>query len=203
MPRDAADDIVRIHIFLEKHKFEIADPRADLNDDGTRKADGKNAAASIDFYYVSADNIGPPTVFSIRREPGSELLPLPVLLPKPHHVACPTQPKAFTKDHVDTLYATWGDPVALDTSNADITKITPGLVGSVPLTEIEISGFIATGRDHKGCIKYVLTITPKYESTERHRRQKSKILKAIWKNLSAEKVYRPREGKLITDRGYG
>ena len=145
LPRDAADDIVRIHIFLEKHKFEIADPRADLNDDGTRKADGKNAAASIDFYYVS-DNIGPPTVFFMKR-PGEFSLPVTAET-FDVVVQLSEEPKkdTFTKDRFDI-------------SNADITKITA--LGA--FDGDRDSGFIATGRTIK-VYKYLLTVAPKYEN---------------------------------------
>ena len=145
LPRNAADDIVRIHIFLEKHKFEIADPRADLNDDGTRKADGKNAAASIDFYYVS-DNIGPPTVFFMKR-PGEFSLPVTAET-FDVVVQLSEEPKkdTFTKDRFDI-------------SNADITKITA--LGA--FDGDRDSGFIATGRTIK-VYKYLLTVAPKYEN---------------------------------------
>ena len=148
LPPNSADDIVRIHIFLDKHKFEVADPRADLNDDGTRKVDGKNAAASIDFYYVFANgfNSPEPTVHFIRR-PGDVLLPVTeatfdVL------VTLSEEPKkdTFTKDRFDI-------------SNADITEIT-ALGG---FAHVDVEGMRSTGRDDM-IYKYLLTVTPKYEN---------------------------------------
>ena len=143
----------RVLVFLAKHKVEVADPRADLTD-GVRNADGKNAEASIAIYYVAGDgtdpgndNVSDPTVYSIRRA-SDPLLPLKagtenviILLSE--------QPKAFTKDNVDATNATWVDPVAL------VAIPETGEDGDMP----------STGRDDK-LYPYVLTITPKYESTD-------------------------------------
>ena len=57
-----ADDITRVLIYIPKHAFEVADPRANL-DAGVRTVDGKSAEASITIYYVRADEAGDPTVF--------------------------------------------------------------------------------------------------------------------------------------------
>ena len=43
-------DVVRVLLYMDKHAVEVADPRADLDDDGKRKADGKSAAASIEIH---------------------------------------------------------------------------------------------------------------------------------------------------------
>ena len=153
LPPGSAGDIVRIHIFLEKHKFEVADPRAYLNDDGTRKVDGKNAAASIDFYYVFANGFhnSEPTVYQIGRT-GDVLLPVTeptfdVL------ITLSEEPKkdTFTKDRFDI-------------SNADITKITA--LGGFAHVDSDNDGTFeigSTGRDDM-IYKYILTVTPKYEN---------------------------------------
>ena len=104
-----ADDITRVLIYIPKHAFEVADPRANL-DAGVRTVDGKSAEASITINYVRADE-GDPRVLSIRR--ASDLL-LPVTAATENVIILLSeQPKEFTKDHVDVTNATWGDPVAL------------------------------------------------------------------------------------------
>ena len=147
-----ATHITRVLIYIPKHAFEVADPRANL-DAGARTVDGKSAEASITINYVRnepADPADNPTVYSIRRA-SDPLLPLKagtenviILLSE--------QPKAFTKDHVDVTNATWVDPVALvAVPEVDVTNGT----NNMP----------STGRDDK-LYPYVLTITPKYESTD-------------------------------------
>ena len=144
-----ADDITRILIFIPKHAFEVADPRANL-DAGARTVDGKSAEASLTINYVRAEPTGDgaadPTVYSIRRA-SDPLLPLKagtenviILLSE--------QPKAFTKDNVSVTEATHVDPVAL--------VAIPEVTGA--------DGMLSTGRDNK-LYPYVLTITPKYENT--------------------------------------
>ena len=55
-------------MYLDKHLVEVADPRADLDDAGKRKVDGKNAAKSLVIKYIAAEaDQGSPTVYSIRR----------------------------------------------------------------------------------------------------------------------------------------
>ena len=53
-PDDGADDITKVLIFIPKHAFEVADPRANL-DAGVRTVDGKSAEASITINYVRAE----------------------------------------------------------------------------------------------------------------------------------------------------
>ena len=133
-------DVVRVLLYMDKHGVEVADPRADLNDDGIRKADGKSATASLEIHYVGADE-GKPRVYSIRR--ASDPL-LPVTAETVNVIIFLSEkPKAFTKDHVDVSNATWGDPVELQTQVAD--------------------NMSSTGRDGM-LYPYVLTITPKYEN---------------------------------------
>ena len=150
--------IKRRTIYLPKETVELADPRAELNDDGTRKAEGKSAEVSITIHYVGRDN-GPPTVFAIRRA-GDLLLPVTsetvnviILLSE--------QPKAFTKDHVDVTNATWADPVALVAlpEDADGLDNTAGNNNDAAAAD----DMPSTGRDDK-LYPYVLTITPKYEN---------------------------------------
>ena len=137
-----ADDITKVLIFIPKHAFEVADPRANL-DAGVRTVDGKSAEASITINYVRADAAGDPTVYSIRRA-SDPLLPVTAATENVI-ILLSEQPKAFTKDHVDATNATWGDPVAL----VAIDEVDPGM--------------LSTGRDNK-LYPYVLTITPKYEN---------------------------------------
>ena len=111
-PGDAST-IARIIIAIPKHAVEVADPRAELDDDGARKAEGKSAAASIEIHYVAADGTDPdgtnvvnPTVYSIRRA-DDPLLPVTAATVNVI-IVLSEQPKEFTKDHVDVTNATWG-----------------------------------------------------------------------------------------------
>ena len=154
-------DAERVLVFLAKHKVEVADPRADL-DAGVRTADGKSAEASIAIYYVAGDpenEAGDPTVYSIRRASDS-LLPLKAATENVI-ILLSEQPKAFTKDHVDATNATWVDPVAL----VAIPEDPDGLDNTLTGTGQEADNMPSTGRDDK-LYPYVLTITPKYESTD-------------------------------------
>ena len=141
-----ADDITRVLIYIPKHAFEVADPRANL-DAGVRTVDGKSAEASLTINYVRAEPTGDgaadPTVYSIRRA-SDPLLPVTAATENVI-ILLSEQPKEFTKDHVDAANATWVDPVAL----VAIDEVDPGM--------------LSTGRDDK-LYPYVLTITPKYEN---------------------------------------
>ena len=141
-----ATHITRVLIYIPKHAFEVADPRANL-DAGVRTVDGKSAEASITINYVRAepttDGGGIPAVYSIRRA-SDPLLPVTAATENVI-ILLSEQPKAFTKDHVDATNATWVDPVAL----VAIDEVDPGM--------------LSTGRDDK-LYPYVLTITPKYEN---------------------------------------
>ena len=153
--------ITRILLVLKKNSVELADPRAELDDDGERKAEGKNAEASITFHYVEPepttnDLAGYPGVYSIRRA-DDPLLPVTaetvnviILLSE--------KPKEFKKGNVDVTNATWGDPVALvaipDDDNG-LDNDADSVVDNMP----------STGRDDK-LYPYVLTITPKYENKD-------------------------------------
>ena len=146
----AAGDITKVLIFIPKHAFEVADPRANL-DAGVRTVDGKSAEASLTINYVRdepADPADNPTVYSIRRA-SDPLLPVTAATENVI-ILLSEQPKAFTKDNVDVTNATWVDPVAL-----------------VAIPEVDVAGgtnnMPSTGRDNK-LYPYVLTITPKYEN---------------------------------------
>ena len=151
--------IKRRTIYLPKETVELADPRAELNDDGTRKAEGKNAEASITIHYVKTD-VGHPTVYSIRRA-SDPLLPVTAATENVI-ILLSEQPKAFTKDHVDVTNATWGDPVALVAipEDADGLDNAPGTAGPPP-NAAYMDNMPSTGRDDM-LYPYVLTITPTY-----------------------------------------
>ena len=94
----ASSGITRVLFILKKDSVELADPRAELDDDGNRKAEGKNAEASIEIHFVDTDN-GAPTVFSMWR---ADDLALPVTAETVDIIILLSEkPKAFTKDHVD------------------------------------------------------------------------------------------------------
>ena len=133
----AAGDITRVLIYIPKHAFEVADPRANLDaTTGLRTVDGKSAEASITINYVRADgtganpNVSDPTVYSIRRA-SDPLLPVTAATENVI-ILLSEQPKAFTKDNVDVTNATWVDPVAL--------VATPEVTGA-------IGAMLSTGRD--------------------------------------------------------
>ena len=141
-----ADDITRVLIYIPKHAFEVADPRANL-DAGVRTVDGKSAEASITINYVRDEAaVGDPMVYSIRRA-SDPLLPVTAATENVI-ILLSEQPKEFTKDHVDAANATWGDPVALV---------------AIPEVTGDTDAMLSTGRDDK-LYPYVLTITPKYEN---------------------------------------
>ena len=143
-------ETTRVLIVLKKDSVELADPRAELEDDGTRKDAGKNKEASIELHYFhgieqSGDDV--PRVYFIKR-PGDLLLPVTeatfdvvVLLSE--------EPKK------DTFTA---DRFSVD--NATITKVTP--LGA--FDEDRDAGFVSTGYNERKIYKYILTITPKYEN---------------------------------------
>ena len=159
----AASGIVRVLVRIPKHVVEVADPRADLNDDGTRKVDGKNAAAELMIHFVDTDN-GAPTVFSIWR---ADAVPLPVTAATADvYILLSEKPKAFTKDHVDITNATWGDPVALEAipHDEDGADDQIGDPNGTPEQQAQAAdNRLSTGRDPT-LYPYLLTITPKYEN---------------------------------------
>ena len=156
--------IKRRTIYLPKETVELADPRAELNDDGTRKAEGKNAETSITIHYVKAD-VGHPTVYSIRRA-SDPLLPVTAATEN-IIILLSEQPNAFTKDHVDVTNATWGDPVALEPIPEDEDGLDnqSGNPNGSPEEQAQFAdNRISSGRDDM-LYPYVLTITPKYVNT--------------------------------------
>ena len=138
-------DIVSVLVRIPKHVVYVADPRADLDEDGVKTADGKNAAGDITIHYVNIQpTLGSPVVHFIRR-PGAFALPVTsetfdVV------VQVSEEPKAgtFTKDRFSI-------------TNADITQVTA--LGAFDADQ----GFMSTGRDGK-VYKYVLTITLEYKN---------------------------------------
>ena len=142
-------------ILIPKHAVELADPRAELDDAGARKAAGKSAAASLEIFYVGANNgdpisgtdtVGDPTVYSIER-PGEFTLPV---TEETFEVVVRLSEEAkkdtFTKDRFSV-------------SNAAITKVT-AIGGSAPATPQ-----VSTGRDDM-VYEYLLTITPTYANKD-------------------------------------
>ena len=142
---DPNTDIVSVLVRIPKHVVYVADPRADLDEEGVKTADGKNAAGDITIHYVNIQStLGSPVVHFIRR-PGAFALPVTsetfdVV------VQVSEEPKAgtFTKDHFSI-------------TNATITQVTA--LGAFDADE----GFMSTGRDGK-VYKYVLTITLEYKN---------------------------------------
>ena len=137
--------IVRVLVRIPKHIVYVADPRADLDEEGVKTADGKNAAGEITIHYVNIQStLGSPVVHFIRR-PGAFALPVTsetfdVV------VQVSEEPKAgtFTKDRFSITNATITQVTALGAFDAD-------------------AEFVSTGREGK-VYKYLLTITPEYKN---------------------------------------
>ena len=159
-------ETTRVLIVLKKDSVELADPRAELEDDGTRKDAGKNKEASIELHYFhgieqSGDDV--PRVYFIKR-PGDLLLPVTeatfdviVLLSE--------EPKkdTFTKDRFDISNATWGDPVALGPIPEDRDGPDNQIVFDRP-SPLNNDNMPSTGYNERKIYKYLLTVTPKYEN---------------------------------------
>ena len=156
-----ADDITRVLIYIPKHAFEVADPRAFLTD-GARNDDGRSAEASITINYVREDE-GDPRVLSIRRA-SDPLLPVTAATENVI-ILLSEQPKEFTKDHVDAANATWVDPVALVAlpEDPDGPDNELGNDSDAAGRALAADNMPSTGRDMM-VYPYVLTITPKYEN---------------------------------------
>ena len=142
---DPNTDIVSVLVRIPKHVVYVADPRADLDEEGVKTADGKNAAGDITIHYVNIQStLGSPVVHFIRR-PGAFALPVTsetfdVV------VQVSEEPKAgtFTKDRFSITNATITQVTALGAFDAD-------------------AAFVSTGREGK-VYKYLLTITPEYKN---------------------------------------
>ena len=161
-----ATHITRVLIHLPKEKVELADPRAELNDDGTRKDAGKSKAASIELHFVAAEATDDGTTADVdERDPYvvSIVRAGAVLLPVTEAtfdvvITLSEEPRkdGFKKDHIDVSNATAADPVALESMDAR------GPDGIQNNTDDEDYAR-TTGRD--GMLhRYVVTITPKYEN---------------------------------------
>ena len=137
--------IVSVLIRIPEHVVYVADPRADLNEDGVKTADGKNAAGDITIHYVNIQPTpGAPIVHFIRRT--SEFA-LPVTEPTfGVLVQVSEEPRAgtLTKDHFSI-------------TNAAITQVTA--LGAFDAN----AEFVSTGRDGK-VYKYLLTVAPNYRN---------------------------------------
>ena len=142
---DPNTDIVSVLVRIPKHVVYVADPRADLDEDGVKTADGKNAAGDITIHYVNIQStLGSPVVHFIRR---ADAFALPVTSETFNVVVqVSEEPKTgtFTKDRFSI-------------TNAAITQVTA--LGAFDADQ----GFMSTGRDGK-VYKYLLTITPEYKN---------------------------------------
>ena len=137
--------IVRVLVRIPKHVVYVADPRADLDKEGVKTADGKNAAGDITIHYVNIQpTLGSPVVHFIKR-PGEFALPV---TSETFNVVVQVseEPKAgtFTKDRFLITNAAITQVTALGAFDAD-------------------AAFVSTGRDGK-VYKYLLTITLEYKN---------------------------------------
>ena len=142
---DPDTDIVRVLVRIPKHVVYVADPRADLDEEGVKTADGKNAAGEITIHYVNIQPTpGSPVVHFIRR-PGAFALPV---TSETFNVVVQVseEPKTgtFTKDRFSITNAAITQVTALGAFDAD-------------------AEFVSTGRDGK-VYKYLLTITLEYKN---------------------------------------
>ena len=159
--------ITRVILDLKKDLVELADPRAEIGGDGTRKAAGKNKAVSIELHYVVAaqgtasdvdgtdgravPEAGVPIVYSIKRT--GELLRPVTAATFEVLITLSEEPRkdGFKKDHIDVSKATAGDPMLLDKIDQTATDATPPMLSS--------------GRDMM-LYRYIVVITPKYENKD-------------------------------------
>ena len=136
--------IVRVLVLIPKHLVYVADPRADLDENDVKTAEGKNAAGEITIHYVNIQpTLGSPIVHFIRR---TDEFARPVTSETFNVVVqVSEEPRTgtFTKDHFSI-------------TNAAITQITA--LGAFDAD----AEFVSTGRDGK-VYKYLLTITPAYK----------------------------------------
>ena len=142
---DPNTDIVSVLVRIPKHVVYVADPRADLDEDGVKTADGKNTAGDITIHYVNIQpTLGSPVVHFIKR-PGEFALPV---TSETFNVVVQVseEPKAgtFTKDRFLITNAAITQVTALGAFDAD-------------------AAFVSTGRDGK-VYKYLLTITLEYKN---------------------------------------
>ena len=142
---DPNTDIVSVLVRIPKHVVYVADPRADLDEEGVKTADGKNAAGDITIHYVNIQStLGSPVVHFIKR-PGEFALPV---TSETFNVVVQVseEPKAgtFTKDRFLITNAAITQVTALGAFDAD-------------------AAFVSTGRDGK-VYKYLLTITLEYKN---------------------------------------
>ena len=136
--------IVRVLVRIPKHRVYVADPRADLDENDVKTADGKNAAGEITIHYVNIQPTpGSPIVHFIRR---TDEFALPVTSETFNVVVqVSEEPRTgtFTKDHFSITNAAITQVTALGAFDAD-------------------AEFVSTGREGK-VYKYLLTITPAYK----------------------------------------
>ena len=142
---DPNTDIVSVLVRIPKHVVYVADPRADLDEEGVKTADGKNAAGDITIHYVNIQStLGSPVVHFIKR---ADAFALPVTSETFNVVVqVSEEPKTgtFTKDHFSITNAAITQVTALGAFDAD-------------------AAFVSTGRDGK-VYKYLLTITLEYKN---------------------------------------
>ena len=142
---DPNTDIVSVLVRIPKHVVYVADPRADLDEEGVKTADGKNAAGDITIHYVNIQStLGSPVVHFIRR---ADAFALPVTSETFNVVVqVSEEPKTgtFTKDRFSITNAAITQVTALGAFDAD-------------------AAFVSTGRDGK-VYKYLLTITLEYKN---------------------------------------
>ena len=136
--------IVSVLVRIPEHVVYVADPRADLDGDGIKTADGKNAAGDITIHYVNGQPTpGSPVVHFIKR---TDEIALPVTeVTFDVLVQVSEEPRAgtFTKDSFSITNAAITQVTALGAFNAD-------------------AEFGSTGRDGK-VYKYLLTVAPAFK----------------------------------------
>ena len=117
VPVPAADssETAKVVLYMEKHAVELADPRAEIGDDGMRKDAGKSAAAALEIFYLHEFDHGAPRVYEIRRASPHERPPVLKETADSFQVVVTLseEPKKFTKDHINVTNATAAEPIAL------------------------------------------------------------------------------------------
>ena len=124
--------IVRVLVRIPKHLVYVADPRADLDEEGVKTADGKNAAGEITIHYVNIQpTLGSPIVHFIRR---TDEFARPVTSETFNVVVqVSEEPRTgtFTKDHFSVTNAAITQITALGAFDADAEFVSTGRDGKV------------------------------------------------------------------------
>ncbi|RKU21226.1 hypothetical protein C6500_07090 [Candidatus Poribacteria bacterium] len=161
--------IVRVLVRIPKHVVEVADPRTDRNDDGTRKVDGKNAAGEIMIHFVVPDgeHIDPGDTLNEPYVIGISLTDLRTRIgvtePFKVRIRLSEQPKEFTIDYIDVVEGKATEIIPLE-PDINFDTADPDFSDYIRAVGREANAYFPpTGREHL-YYSYLVTIEPKFEN---------------------------------------